>query len=193
MYKQWHLPYRHHKATEPAWGLLGWHSAGWALALFLKSDDVLRETTVRKDLKSYQQGVTQPKWSRTPLCDTKALCRLQGQHEAAAQDCGIKTSMNTLALYRKLAGPRSALLWTTAVLEPFTDLLQGHMGVEASWHVGGDLGTGTPLKGLQSKGGSQMMLSAFRDTGIHLAMGHSEVKLLIYITPLFCFSLPPMV
>lgn len=66
MYRQWHLPYRHHKATKPAWGLLGWHSAGWALALFLKSDDALRETTVRKDLKSYQQGVTQPKWSHTP-------------------------------------------------------------------------------------------------------------------------------
>lgn len=112
-----------------------------------------------RDLKSYQQGVTQPKWSHPPHPGTdealplSVIPRLSAGSWGSTRQLhktGIKTSTNTLALYRKLASPQSAPLWTTAVLEPFIDLLQGHMGVEASWHVGGDLGTGAPLDGLQS-------------------------------------------
>lgn len=84
--------------------------------------------------------------------------------------------MNTLVFYRKLASPD---LYYHCGPQMFTDpLLQGHMGVEASWLK---LGTATPLGGLRSKAGAQMKLSAFGDAGSHLAMGHSESKLLFYI------------
>lgn len=43
------------------------------------------------------------------------------------------------------------------------------------------MGTSAPLGGFESEGYSQMMLSAFREAGSHLAIGHSEAKLLFYI------------